>query len=521
MTGTGQAAETDILDFLPAFINPLLPPSNLTAVGSSRSHSIKLTWTDNTKNETGYVVERAHYQDTDFIRIGVTDPNVTTFYDSNINTAYFYTYRVCALRKIRQSAYSNTSSAACMIPPHPADPTDLVAVAISSTSIKLTWKDNATDETNYWVYRGLTQDNVYDLVTDQLGPNTQEYTVTGLDPNTTYWFSVMAVNGMVSSNISNKVSATTPDPANVNPVLNGPPGGVVTHYFDLTWSYDWPSSGSSNDKYVLQYRSASTGNAWVELGTYAACPGCEFRFSPIYQEVLPDATDIGKVVDYRVGADANGIMRYSNIVSLTVPYLDIALYPNSDNMIMKDSTDAAKQNTVYTNGYNGVGTNYVSTGMVNSYITFASALRFDDYGGYPLSTFIQGRTIDSAQLILTPANLPIPGTTYAVQPFASAYNPSTLTYANCPSYRGSPLTINTPPSLAGQAWIFDVKNIIQGWASGTFANHGVILRDYGVAVDPQGNILHLGFTIFFAFDNHSLETATSLAQRPRLELIIK
>jgi hypothetical protein len=30
-------------------------------------------------------------------------------------------------------------------------PTALVAVAISSTSIKLTWKDHAIDETKYWV----------------------------------------------------------------------------------------------------------------------------------------------------------------------------------------------------------------------------------------------------------------------------------------------------------------------------------------------------------------------------------
>jgi len=519
-----QAEETDILDFMPAIVGSALRrPANLVAQGQQRAHAIKLTWKDKSTSEDGFIVERASYQGTDFVRIGITAPNVTTFYDGNFHTGWAYDYRVKAFKGNRESASSNISTGICWIPLPPTAPSDLVAIATSSTSIKLTWKDNSDTESDFWVYRGPAETGPFDLVKDQLGAGATTWDDTGRTPSTTYWYCVMAVAGSSSSNTSNKVSATTPAPAETNPVLNGP--STATHYFDLVWSYTWPPGGSANDRYVLQFRNPSTNNIWTELASYPACPTCEFRTSPIYQEILPDRTDIGNNSEYRVTAYNNGVPKYSNIVAVYTPYLDMGLYTPFDNVVMKNSLDSSVANTVYTNAYDMVGTAYVSTGLVgigvvNSYLTAASALQFNDYSGHPLSTFIQGRTIDKANLVLTPYNVPIPGTTYSVQPFAAAYNPATLTYNNMPAFLVNPISVAYPPTAAGAYWVIDIKNIVQAWANGA-ANNGLVLRDYGIVVDPQGNIIHPGFTITYLFDNFSLETAPTYAHRPRLELIVK
>jgi hypothetical protein len=520
-----QAEETNILEFVPAFVSSTLrPPANMAAQGQLRSHAIKLTWKDKATREDGFIVERASYQGTDFVRIGITGPNVTTFYDTDFTTGFLYDYRVKAFISKRESAPSNVASGACYIPLPPAAPSDLVAIATSSTSIKLTWKDNSLTESDFWVYRGPAETGPWDLVKQNLGANATTWDDTGCTASTTYWYCVMAVAGSSTSNISNKTSATTPAPAQTNPVLNGP--ATATHYFDLVWSYAWPAGGSANDKYVLEFRNPSTNNNWVELASYPACPTCEFRTSPIYQEILPDRTDIGNNSEYRVTAYNNGVPKYSNIVAIYTPYLDMGVSPSSDNAVMKNSLDDSVANQVYTNAYDMVGTAYVSTGLVgigvvNSYLTAASAFQFNDYRGHPLSTFIQGRTIEKANLVLTPYNIPIPGTTYSVQPFAAAYNPVTLTYNNLPAFLLSPLSLAYPPSAAGAYWVIDIKNIVQAWANATVVNRGLLLRDYGIVVDPQGNIIHPGFTITYLFDNFSMETGPTYAHRPRLELIIK
>ena len=65
-------------------------------------------------------------------------------------------------------------------------------------------------------------------------------------------------------------------------------------------------------------------------------------------------------------------------------------------------------------------------------MTTASALRFDKWMDYDLSSFIAGRTIHAATLTFIPIEVPVVGTSYAANLFASSYNPATLTYATPP-----------------------------------------------------------------------------------------
>jgi hypothetical protein len=85
-------------------------PSNLTATATSRT-SIRLNWTDNAGNETGYYVERSTNGGASFTRIATLGANAITYSNSGLKRSNSYVYRICAYNAQGTSAYSNTSSA--------------------------------------------------------------------------------------------------------------------------------------------------------------------------------------------------------------------------------------------------------------------------------------------------------------------------------------------------------------------------------------------------------------------------
>jgi PKD repeat protein len=84
--------------------NVISAPTNLT--GTAGKASAKLTWTDNSTNETGFYVERAVSGSSNFVRVGTVAANVNTFTDSVARGNYVY--RVQAFNGSAVSAYSNT-----------------------------------------------------------------------------------------------------------------------------------------------------------------------------------------------------------------------------------------------------------------------------------------------------------------------------------------------------------------------------------------------------------------------------
>jgi hypothetical protein len=90
----------------------------------------------------------------------------------------------------------------------PAAPTNLQAAALSSTQIRLTWQDNATDEDSYRIEaRSAAAATFTDL--GAVPANTTAVNIIGLTPSTTYFFRVRASNDQGFSAYSNVASATT------------------------------------------------------------------------------------------------------------------------------------------------------------------------------------------------------------------------------------------------------------------------------------------------------------------------
>lgn len=100
-------------------------------------------------------------------------------------------------------------------PPVPTAPSNLAATALSTTSIGLTWDDNASDETSFRVERSLTGAGSW-VTAGTPAADAETFTDTGRICGTQYFYRVFAVNGSGDSTASNTDDATTlacPPPA--------------------------------------------------------------------------------------------------------------------------------------------------------------------------------------------------------------------------------------------------------------------------------------------------------------------
>lgn len=90
-------------------ITPPAAPSNLTATTVS-ANQIDLTWTDNSTNETGFILERSFNQST-WAVVASPSTNQTTFSDNTVRVNSTYFYRIKSTNPGGTSLPSNVASA--------------------------------------------------------------------------------------------------------------------------------------------------------------------------------------------------------------------------------------------------------------------------------------------------------------------------------------------------------------------------------------------------------------------------
>ncbi|MBA7501049.1 MAG: hypothetical protein GH144_10375 [Clostridia bacterium] len=133
--------------------------------------------------------------------------------------------------------------------PAPSAPSNLAGIAVSSSEINLTWKDNSPDETGFYIYRKTT-DN-YSKV-GVMEANATSYNNTGLNPETTYTYKVTAYNDGGESSPSNEVTVTT---------LSEPEDGLVAYIEGRIppgdW-FHWGTLGTSNSTLYLELRGTGS-----------------------------------------------------------------------------------------------------------------------------------------------------------------------------------------------------------------------------------------------------------------------
>jgi hypothetical protein len=145
--------------------------------------------------------------------------------------------------------------------PLPTAPTNLTATAISDTEIELTWDQVEFAET-YIIEKLNDLEEWY--VYDQISATQTTYIDTGLEPNETYSYRILASNNTGLSDPSNEASATTTSEFqwiwNIN--ING--DGSVTQT-GTTFSFVGPNDGGGNGwSYITAQAPNENGTLSIE-----------------------------------------------------------------------------------------------------------------------------------------------------------------------------------------------------------------------------------------------------------------
>lgn len=201
---------------------PLPSPGPLQATGMQ--HAIRLDWTD-ISGETGYEIE---YRSPggNFDLLTSVGANVSTFVDtSSLGVNQTRCYQVRALDgPMRKSDPTNEACATTLPLTPPNAPSNLAVVSpggVKNTSIELTWRDNANNETGF-IIEAISFINTEcasnPAVVDSrfyrwgVAPAvsgsgvTVNFTVTGLVPHSSYFFRVKATNQDGDSSYANAVT---------------------------------------------------------------------------------------------------------------------------------------------------------------------------------------------------------------------------------------------------------------------------------------------------------------------------
>jgi phosphodiesterase/alkaline phosphatase D-like protein len=182
-------------------------PSGLTATAASSSQ-INLSWTDNSNNESGFIIDQSTSSDfTQNLTTVTVGANVTTYNATGLSAATTYYYRVRATNNNGDSAETSTANATTQGVP-PTTPSGLTATTASSSQINLSWADTAGDETGFQIDQATSSDFTQNLTTVSVGVVTT-YNATGLTSGTTYYYRIRATNGAGSSANTSSANATT------------------------------------------------------------------------------------------------------------------------------------------------------------------------------------------------------------------------------------------------------------------------------------------------------------------------
>jgi FtsP/CotA-like multicopper oxidase with cupredoxin domain len=182
------------------FAGAALPadPTNLSATVQA-GPQVRLVWTDNATNETGFVVERCEGAGcTGFAQIAVPGPSTggsVTYVDATVVAGTAYGYRVRAVNVAGSSGYTNVASVS--VPGLPAAPSGVTATAVRvnnrSDRVTLTWIDNATNETGFQIQRATNALFTAGLVSSTAPADATTFTTGNVARGRSFYFRVRAV----------------------------------------------------------------------------------------------------------------------------------------------------------------------------------------------------------------------------------------------------------------------------------------------------------------------------------------
>ena len=233
--------EMDMMHAQVVGIKPAAPTGlAFVKVGSGSNRRYELTWVDNSKNETAFVIERSSSPtgpwsplDTvpsDRLIVG-PGTGTRTYTDPEVRGNVYY-YQVYAINVVGDTwDYSNpafnqiqpgggwptltlSSDGNVPLPPSTiANPSNLAGSAIvrnrKTATVTLTWTDNSNNETGFLVQRADDAAFAFGVVNATVAGNINTYSETA-SRGKTYYYRVLAFNDTTQSGWSNTTPVTTP-----------------------------------------------------------------------------------------------------------------------------------------------------------------------------------------------------------------------------------------------------------------------------------------------------------------------
>jgi FtsP/CotA-like multicopper oxidase with cupredoxin domain len=242
-------------------VSPPAAPTSLT-VALTFGPTITLNWVDNSTNETSFVVERAIGSGA-FSTLATVGANVTQYVDLTGGANTTYRYRVAANNPLGNSAFSNTVQV--VVPAAPLAPTNLTAVLQTGLQVRLTWRDNANNETGFIVERSTDGINFTQIAAPGARPGQGNviYVDTPVMPGFTYTYRVAARNAIVKSGYSAPAAVAVPALPAAPTILTAVAArrGITSERVTVTWSAVLPPLTG----YTIQW--STTSNFAVVNGT--------------------------------------------------------------------------------------------------------------------------------------------------------------------------------------------------------------------------------------------------------------
>ena len=323
--GIGNASNT--ASAIPAQVITV-PGSPILSATPLSSTSINLSWTPPSNNGgsaiSGYKIEFASGTSTYTTLVANTGNTQTSYIHNGLSTGTSYTYRVTAINSIGAGSPSNVVTAQ---PQDTKTPTIVTAIAISPTSVKLSWIQPS--QTYGQLISGYQIDQVISgnfITVDDTASSVTSYTIPNLTTGKAYTFTVTALlSGGSQTNPSPTVSVTptstssapsssdqsqTPAPQQ-NPTLPDPPSVInATLVSENTVQISWSMPSNNGKLPITGFKIESKTGTSGTWNTIISNTGVQTSF-------IKSGLQSGTTYFYRVSSISNaGTSQPSSQVSI-------------------------------------------------------------------------------------------------------------------------------------------------------------------------------------------------------------
>jgi hypothetical protein len=237
------------------------PPNSPSAliVTPTGTTTMRLAWTDNADNETGFTILRSDDGGANYTPVGTVGANVTTWDDSGLTSNTLYVYMVEATNGSGASYPCSPVSASTWA--DIAQPTGLTVTPWGSGTLEIVFQDNSTLEDGHSIEESADGATGWAEIVE-LVPNRTYYPRTGLGAGVTKYYRIRARQGAVYSSYSVIVSGTTLS-------LPGTPTAfAISEYQDKWARLTWAGSAGAAGYKIERSPNGTTG--WAEIGRVMA-----------------------------------------------------------------------------------------------------------------------------------------------------------------------------------------------------------------------------------------------------------